>query len=360
MFKGGGYLFYSCVVCLLFVFNSSLSAQEQSANPQQVLDWQKSAQDCVTQGNTAQAVENYLKIQQNFPDTDYAVDAQKCVVTTYLWSNQADNAMAAIAELTKTYSQHPDYVVQMEEIIDRLADTNHPAEAKGVCESLLARFPDDPRMIWIIQRKARSEVWMKRPDLADATVKTMQKKYDGHPSYADVMSWMAYEYYRAGLYPRAGELYNAILSLNPADGVQLRCKAGIALVCLGQGDTAGISRAMEQVKNSIQSCRDSIRIEDVAEMVRLTDTDQTAAAKEVCGALFSRFPDDPWMIWVLQRKARSEMMMRQGDSADATVKIMQQKYASHPEYAKVTRLTACEYIAGRVSILVRWSCTMLY
>jgi tetratricopeptide (TPR) repeat protein len=418
MSKHGGYLFYSCAICLFFVFNSLLTAQEQPVIPQQVLDWQKAAQDFAAQNNTAQAVEYCKKIIQSNPDTAYALDAQMRIVTMYLQGNQADKATAALTEMKQKYASRPEYAkvmsqtayeyrkagfhpramelyndvlslnptddiqlnckagiaqvylgqgdtanallsveqvksslrsckgsIRIEEMEDmvRLTDAGQTAVAKEVCGALFERFPDDPFMVWVLQRKARSEVWTKRSDVADATVKIMQQKYANHPEYAGVMSSTAYEYRRAGFYPRAMELYNGVLSLNPAPEIQLSCRAGIAQAYLGQGDTANALQAAEQVKKDLQSCT-KFQMEEVEQMISgLADAGQAAAAEGICDILLARFPEDPRMIWIIQRKIRSHVWMKQPDLADATLKIMQQKYASHPYYADALSWTAYEY-----------------
>ena len=343
MSKFGVYSFCVCVVCLFFVLTPVL-AQEQPAIPQQVLDWQTAAQSSVTQNNTALAVEYYRKIQQAYPDTDYAADAQKQVVLTYLQKNHPDNALTSLSEFTQKYSSRPGYIYQMGEIINRMADTNLASQAKEACQSLLERFPDNPDMMGVLQRKARCEVMMKEPRLAEATIQVMRQKYTDHPQYASAMNWAAYEYRRAGFYPQAMELYNYILSLKPTEDIQMRCRAGLALICLEQGDTANTLQAVEEAKNRIPSCKNYSQVSELEEIInKLTDISQTALAQDICESLLKQFPDDPQTLGLMQRKARNELWMKKPNLANATVEVMRQKYVSHPDYANAMSWAAYEY-----------------
>jgi tetratricopeptide (TPR) repeat protein len=337
------FLLFGCAVSL-FIISVPLYAVEP-AIPQQVLDWQKEAQDGIAHNDLAGAVEVYLKIQKAYPDTKYAADAQKQVVLAYLRANQSDKALLSLSEFSQKYSLQPGYLSQMGEIINRMADVNMASQAKEACQSLLERFGDNPEMLWILQRKSRCEIFMKKPDLADQTVKVMQQKYAACPQYADALSWTAYEYRRIGFFTQAAGLYKSILAQNPPANIQLRCRSGLVLTDIGLGDMDNATKEAQQMRAAILLYREYIQMTELEEVINaLTDAGQAGSAQEICQAAVEQFADTPQLLWIWQRKARSEVFLKKYELAEESVKVMQQKYAAHPEYADALSWTAYEYL----------------
>jgi tetratricopeptide (TPR) repeat protein len=342
MSKCVGYLLCVCAVGM-FKISIPLYAAE-TAIPQQVLDWQNEAQNGIVKNDVAGAVEVYQKIQKAYPDTEYAADAQKQVVLTYLQSNQSDKAFISLAEFSKIYSSPPGYTYQMGEIINRLADAKLALQAKEACQSLLKRFGDNPEMLGVLQRKARCEVMMNEPDMADETVKIMQQKYATHPQYVYAMNWAAFEYRMRGFHTRAVGLYNYLLTLDlPAD-IQFRCRAGLVLSEMKLGDTAAAVKEAQQVKTAIRDCQNYDQVGELDEVINtLADAGQLGTSRELCQAVFEQFPDNPQTLGLLQRKAQYEVMMKKPDLVDESVRIMQQQYNTNPGISNILASTAFTY-----------------
>ncbi len=182
------------------------------------------------------ALRIYTGLQEQFPGHERGPWFQRSIIQTYLEQGDTAKALEAVEQMKNDFQTCLDYVNQMEKLVGVLVDENLPAAAKSVCEVLLEKYPNHPRLPWFFQAKARSEVWMKEPALADATVARMQQECGTDPNFADAMSWTAYEFRKAGYYQRAIELYEALLSQNPPPKVQLRSLASIAQAYVRLGE----------------------------------------------------------------------------------------------------------------------------
>jgi tetratricopeptide (TPR) repeat protein len=193
------------------------------------------------------AIQVYSELQNQFPNHERAVWFQRSKVETYLEQGDVSKAISAVEQLKKNYKSHPDYANQMEKMAGILIDKNQPAVAQEVSDTLLKTFPEHERAIWFLHYKARSEIWMKDPNLAESTISRMRKDYAIHPDYADAMSWTAYNYRTSGDYPRGIALYQEVIDLNPPAKVQVRCLAGIAQAYARMGNDTQMQKTMDSL-----------------------------------------------------------------------------------------------------------------
>jgi tetratricopeptide (TPR) repeat protein len=208
--------------------------------------------DFKQKGDYATAVRIYADLQKYFPDHERAVWLQRSIVEAYLDQGDIEKVRQAVEQMKTNFRSHPDYVNQMTTTADRLRGKKQYAISKGIYDSLLEQFPNHPRAMWLFEGRVCSEVGMKRSDLADATVETMRQKYSGQADYPDALRLMAYEYRHVGYYPRAIELYESVLSLNPDPPAKIRCIAGIARGYARLGNDAKVQEKVDDLLSHYQ------------------------------------------------------------------------------------------------------------
>jgi tetratricopeptide (TPR) repeat protein len=228
-------------------------------NPEFVKQVHELGWEFVQKSDYTSGLRIYKGLQEHFPDHPRAAWFQRSVIQTCLEQGDTHKALEAVEQMKTNFQNHPDYVNQMEKLVGVLVDKNQPAVARDVCNVLLEKYLNHPRLPWILQCKARSEVWMKQPQLADVTVAMMQQKCATDPNFADAMSWTAYEYRKAGYYERAIELYEALLAQNPPPKVQLRSIASIAQAYIQLGNYAGVEERTDYMLSHFKDNIDGLR-----------------------------------------------------------------------------------------------------
>jgi tetratricopeptide (TPR) repeat protein len=200
----------------------------------------------------AKAVDIYDRLLAADPSHSEAAWIQVSKIHLYLLLGRDTDA--EVETLFKKYGTCPDFVTHACDLGWRFAESRQYAKAITIYDRLLAAYPNHVRTVWILEGRACSEIGMKRTDLADATVEVMRRTCATCPDYADALSWTAYEYWKAGFYPRATELYNDILSLKPGQEIQMRCMAGMARMYARLGDDV---KVQEKVKDLLSNFKDN-------------------------------------------------------------------------------------------------------
>jgi tetratricopeptide (TPR) repeat protein len=190
MSKFGVYSFCVCAVCLFFVL-TPLLAQEQPAIPQQVLGWQKAAQEFAAQGNTSQAAQYYQKIIQfNKASSDFSA---ACKATPTMPHDIYDlaNRFEASGQVDKA-------IVFYQAGVNWSANSD---KSQGIW--------NDPAFYQMLSQANLIKIYIRNKDFTAALTASdvFKTKYADQPTLAKEIHQIADQYAESGQQAKAFELY---------------------------------------------------------------------------------------------------------------------------------------------------------
>lgn len=204
----------SFIILFCCLFSSVVRSEEI---PQQVLDWQQAAEQCIVQKDYLCAIEKCQQIINVFPNTPYAMNAQGRIITLSLETGNRSAADTELEVMMQQYSTVPGYPEAIFEISRAYRwAAKDPAKGRELCNYLLEQLGSDSRTSGIQCAIVKTYMEEKNRIGADAALEKYKQFCTGKPEEIKEVSHLVDVYINDFKCPtKAAELYQWYLSAYP-------------------------------------------------------------------------------------------------------------------------------------------------
>ena len=231
------------VFALVILFAGTLTAFAEDPNiPQQVLDLQEAAKQCMDEKDYACAKEKYQQILSIYPGDIWS---QYGLVKVAILTKDSGTAESEIAKLFSDYSGHPQIAERVRCIADDYFNANHYAEAEQLCRRAITNWPDSPQRAWLQYRLARSLIRLGDISGSKTATETLLSACSGCPRIAGRVRRIADEYFNTEHYAEAEQLYRTAITNWPDSQERAWSQHGLARSLIQLGDISGSKTATE-------------------------------------------------------------------------------------------------------------------
>lgn len=281
-------------ICVLTLSASSVMAE----NDEEAIEVQKNlAIQHIQQGNYEQADAIIAALAANYPGSNEAGNSIWRIAAHYLRSGEYAKAKQ-LCEMSlttwPTHSEYKDTVSKLAEVYIREAGLDNTV---AVTKTLIEKYPNNKNMIRdYLRREAahfsryghisqaqkmsqaflesspetESDIWaqagvvssyliLRDTSKAEAAVARLLSGFSGDKDFAEVVNWLAGEYFKASDSAKAIQLYQLVLSLppsalskHPTSHFQLRAHKGLALIYVSLGDIAKVDEELYKIEHDHQ------------------------------------------------------------------------------------------------------------
>ena len=321
-----------CVLAVLFMCHCAALAEEVQAS-QQVSDLQQAAKQCMKNKDYAGAREQYRQILRDYPD---AIESQFGLIRASILMDDTAAAESETNNLLSNFSNHPDLPKAVCDVANTYFRTGHYAEADGLCETIIERWPNTDEAFFSRRILACSLIHKGQLDIANAATDKLVSDYASHPGIPKAVHGIAMQYLAAGQYSRAEQLCRMVIDNWPESNQVIKSRQTIAKSLIQQGDFAGAEAATDRLVSDYSSRPNiAFAIRDIADEFRWAKH-HTGAAKYY-RAVPENWPDAKEVLWCQKWLACS--LIQQGDfsGAEAAADRLVSDYSSRSDIASAVR-----------------------
>ncbi|MCH7559173.1 MAG: tetratricopeptide repeat protein [Planctomycetes bacterium] len=297
--------------------------------------------------NYKEAETIYKKIVTDYPETEYAFQAQKDLAILYINTNKDSQAQTAFQELVASFPQHPAMAEALYYIAKNFNWKNKHDKAHQIHQYNADNFSDDKYALW-----SQVEIIYHYIDAGDETAAQaasyrLLTAFSKQPTLPAEVYNVAQKWQGAGDYTESARLYQYVIERWPQDKKVLSAQAGLAISYELAGDKNAAKAAYERLFADLT--QHEVTAEDIYWIAKTFNwAKQSNRAAGVHRYNVERFPGKEHALW-----SQVEVIfhhIRSGDesASDTEVDRFLSIFAGHPALPRDVYNVAKEYDkAGR-------------
>jgi len=146
-------------------------------------------------GVSAQAIRLYQHIVTHYPGDEYALWAQKNLVTHHVFARDLESANLALLTLMQDYAEHPKLKSALLSVGNTWYDTQDYDKAKAVYSVIRDTFPGTDEGLWAIQNMGKIHAMRGQESEVHACVTQLLTEYDTNRNLGIALFQVGEEYY---------------------------------------------------------------------------------------------------------------------------------------------------------------------
>jgi len=304
--------FFISLIALLIPLMVAGCFADATADLKQAETYQKA-------GNYKEAETIYKKIMTDYPETEYAFQAQKDLAILYINTNKDSQAQTAFQELVASFPQHPAMAEALYYIAKNFNWKNKHDKAHQIHQYNADNFSDDKYALWS-QIEVTGFHIQSGDDAAaaDASIDKLLTVFANQHNVAIAVYQIGTKYQDAGKSYKAIELYRHVIETWPADKNALFAQSGLAISYEASGDKNAAKAAYERLLAELT--QHEVTAEDIYWIAkRFNWAKHSNRAAGVHRYNVERFPCKEHAIWSLEELIYC--YIRTGDEAAADAAI---------------------------------------
>jgi tetratricopeptide (TPR) repeat protein len=332
------------VFALVILFAGTLTAFAEDPNiPQEVLDLQEAAKQCMDKKDYACAKEKYQQVLRIYPGDIWS---QYGLVKVAILTKDSGTAESEIAKLFSDYSDHPQIARAVCHVADDYFRTRNYAEAKQLYQTAITKWPDSPERAGLQHGLARSLIRLGDISGSKTATETLLSACSDHPQTAEGVRRIAYEYFKTNHYAEAKQLYQTAITNWPDSPQRVWLQDGLARSLIQLGDISGSKTATETL---LSECSD--QPQTAARVRRIADdyfnANHYAETEQLCRRAITNWPDSAHRVWLQHRLARSLIQLGDISGSKTATETLLSECSDHPQIAERVYTVASEYLKTR-------------
>lgn len=319
------------VVFLVFLISVVLNSFAEDPNvPQQVLDLQQAAKKCIKEKAYGQACLKYQEIIQAFPATEYAMNAQADIASSYMKAKDDSAATAALDELYTKYKDQPFVVREANRAILTYRSQKKFDKAISAYTAGLQKLSTHSKKIYLKQNIIVCQIVKNDFTSADSGIARLWQNDSNDPEILNVIRIIGLKYRDAGEFTRTLNLYQNALKRKPEHKDSIRIQRTLCYTYLVMGD---LPKAQAEVDILIAAYSSNQRFVEVAWTLArdFRNKKYPAISLKLCDYVLSNFPEDERALLVDCDRARSLFWMGNIDTAAQYANTLLGKYKTNPK-----------------------------
>lgn len=176
-----------------------------------VLDQLKQAEAYVKDSQYEQAESIYKTIIADYPDTDYAFQAQKNLVIVYVATDNQPEAEVALQQLLTEFSTQERLPHSIHEITERCCNLGKGDAVKQLHQDILNNQPQSNEAIWLQMGVVHSSVYRGDDPNAEAATEALIAEFSENEFSAEAVAQIAWSYRKQKRYEKARQLYQFVV-----------------------------------------------------------------------------------------------------------------------------------------------------
>ncbi|NLH16775.1 MAG: hypothetical protein GX455_09355 [Phycisphaerae bacterium] len=204
-------------------------------------------------------------------------------------------------------------------------------KAIKIYQFLIDKYPDDPRIVFVIGSKVKAMMDQGMMDQALAAAEPLYAgRYVAFEKQFEAAAWIAWEFQQAEQYPQAADLFGRLIAAHPDDPRACKARADRLWTLL---QTSPPDQAKALINEIFAKCADPAAIksiEDCAWVVRQKHKDYPTAL-EMYFRLINRFPNAPNVVQVRRCIVETYIEMGAKEVALAEAAAFERDFSGHPQ-----------------------------
>ena len=276
------------------------------------------------------AAKSYRYIVDNWPQSEYALGAQKGLILSSVKLKDDPRTNAAIDDLFTKFSGRGDVAQIALDLGDQCRHgLDDYAAARRLYEGLLARYPDSKQAIWAQRDIVFVDIKLGNYAAAERGIETMLAKYPDHNDLPQALQWLGNDYYQAKEYQKAANSYRYVVDNWAASEYALGAQKGLILSNVKLKDDPNTNAAIDDLFAKFSGRADVARaVAEVADECR-RDLGEYAPARRLYEKLLARYPKSTQAMRAQRGIVNIDIKTGNYEAAEAGVETLLAKYANH-------------------------------
>jgi len=328
-------VFAVVLVCLTFF----LIAAEYSTDTISPLEQAKAYE---TEGNYEQAEAIYRSIVTDWPGTDEAFQAQKNLALLFIVTRNYPAAQAEVDALITDFAGHLDLAQTIYDIANSCWFAGNYHRARWLYKYIADNIPDSN---WAIV----GQTWVAGSDMKLGNYAAAQEEIDalitdfgGHPGLAAAVYETANQFWYAGRYEDAQQVYQRVLETDPNSDSAILAKAWVIGLDLALGNSTSVQQVIDKV---LAECA---RYPDLGEMIYSIANGcwyvgKYEQARQLYKYIADNTPDSAFVMRAQAWVAGSDIRLGNYAAAQAGIDSLITDFGDHPDLPEAILEVGEEY-----------------
>jgi len=293
-----------------------------------------------------QALGLYQRIVDTWPQADYAVWAQKSLVTTNFSAGDSEKADTAQNNLLTNFANHP----QLESAVYMLAGEflrqKRYAQSRDLYQVSTDRWPQGENAIRAQQGLAITNIKMGNYGKAQTAVETLLSDFSSHPQVAQAVNKVGDHYRWAKRYELARALYQQLVDTWPKADYALWAQKSLVTTHFLLQDDEG---AHAQVLKFLSEFVDHKKMPEAANMLawECVQVKKYTFAKELQRFLVEKWPQGKYALEAQKGLVISHLKLKDDAAAQRAYETVIKDYTQHPQIAAAVNKIGDHYFWDR-------------
>jgi len=337
-------IIYLILFCLLFVFESGKAFGNAA-------DELKQADTYCKNGNYSQAEKSYQNIVTNYPNTDYALNAQVGLAKLHLRRGDKASADSVIKKLLSDFSDHSALPRVINEIACQCRNFKMYSKAIELYKYSLSRWPGGEYDLESQKLIAKASIEAGDLVAADRAVAKLFSDYSSSPGLAEAIEELAHKYRSSEIkrYDKVIELYQHIIVQWPNSEDALAAQKLIATANIEAGDMAAADRAVAKLFSDYSSNPGLAEaIYEIGRKYRSSEIKRYSKAIELYKHSLGRWPNGEYALESQKLIAKTSIEAGDLAAADKAVAKLLSDYLLNPGLAEAIEELARKYRSSEI------------
>ncbi|MHC5059804.1 MAG: tetratricopeptide repeat protein [Planctomycetota bacterium] len=241
------------ILCLIFyVVKAIIPAQADVGVVQETLDNEQlsilfeQAELFVDMGKHPQAEQVLEDIIQTYPETEYALDAQRRLTCMYVFSGNSELAETNYQELVDNFSEYAGIERAICDVADAYRARNlHPQKAIEIYRYLLDTWSESDQAIWAQSGLIQSYITQRDEAGAQAAIEELLTGYPQNENKPEIAIYIANDYWHSN--PQALELFEYAINTWPDNKDAIWARAGQIRANIALGNYFDVPEAVDEL-----------------------------------------------------------------------------------------------------------------
>jgi len=263
----------------------------------------------------------YRTIVENYPNTDYALAAQRKLVCVLIGGEKpSEQVDAEFNKLVTDFANNEQLPAQIDKIGFNCRGFGKYQKAKYYYNYVIENFPDNPQAIFSQKDLVKTAIEAEDATAEQQALDELKSKFANHPDLPKSLCSVGDGYIKKGEYDKANGLNEYIVSNFPKNTYALRAQKNLIKCYIASGDDEKTNAAVLKLANAFIDFPGQWKVvKRIADM--LCDKRKFETATGMYQHLIETYPDDTDLInW---RKGLAIVKINMGDDAGVQ-KILKQ------------------------------------
>jgi len=278
-----------------------------------------------------QAEAIYKTIIQDYPGTDYALEAQTNLVILYINWDKPAQAEAAFDELVAEFSAHKDIAQAVYDIAYCYGELHKNYEkARQLHQYVIENWPDSEVAIWSQTDLATCSINLADDPNAEAAIEELLTEFSDHNDIAPAVYAIAGHYGGLQQYEKAREFHQYVLENWPNSEVAIWAQRDVAALNIDLGDDPNAQAAIEKLLTEFSENNNIAgALYYIADSYR--ELQQYEKAQELYQYVIENWPQPEGTIWSQVAVAMSNIVLGDDPNAQAVIDKLIADFNGHPD-----------------------------